>query len=263
MVTNKKITFVMGVSNEEGRVELALRNVHGWGEIVVIDNFSTDRTVDIVRRYTDRVYQYKNPGHLDNEEGFDFICSKVETPWMFRLCAGEAVPRALLEMLVKIAEEDRYSVVCIGRKSISYGRDTHNWMLGHNPRFHKKGAVTYKGAVIHTIGTITVPPRQVLYLPHADDLCFWQFRDYTASRTEQAHNVYLDQEVQEHHKLLKRKFSPLRLLLGSAWVFFTMYVRRAAFLKGWPAFFVAVWGSMYMFNPVSYTHLTLPTTERV
>jgi len=37
-------TVVLGVYNEEERIEFTLRNFFGKAEIIIIDNYSTDKT---------------------------------------------------------------------------------------------------------------------------------------------------------------------------------------------------------------------------
>ncbi|NJO56165.1 MAG: glycosyltransferase [Rhodospirillales bacterium] len=50
------LTVLIMTKNEEDNIEDCLRSVHGWaGEIVVIDDNSTDRTREIATRYADKV----------------------------------------------------------------------------------------------------------------------------------------------------------------------------------------------------------------
>ena len=44
--------------NEADRIEQCLQSVAGWvDELLVIDSGSTDGTLEIARRYTDRIYE--------------------------------------------------------------------------------------------------------------------------------------------------------------------------------------------------------------
>lgn len=50
-----KVSAYILTYNEEDKIEAALKTL-GWAdEIVVADSFSTDRTVEIAKRYTDRI----------------------------------------------------------------------------------------------------------------------------------------------------------------------------------------------------------------
>jgi glycosyltransferase involved in cell wall biosynthesis len=51
-----KITACILARNEERRIEAALQSLQGWtDQILVIDNESEDRTVEIARRYTEQI----------------------------------------------------------------------------------------------------------------------------------------------------------------------------------------------------------------
>ena len=34
-------------------------------KIIIIDNYSTDKTTEIAKQYTNQIYSYKNPGNQD------------------------------------------------------------------------------------------------------------------------------------------------------------------------------------------------------
>ncbi len=53
----EKVSVVIITFNEEKNIERCLESVRWADEIVVVDTFSTDRTVEICRRFTDRVFQ--------------------------------------------------------------------------------------------------------------------------------------------------------------------------------------------------------------
>jgi len=74
------VAAVLMTKNCEDWIEGTLKSVAGWvDEIVVIDGFSTDRTVEICRKYTKNVTQNKWDGyrfatepHCDLAEQFSF-----------------------------------------------------------------------------------------------------------------------------------------------------------------------------------------------
>ena len=48
--------------NEERNIAACLESVKFCREIIVVDSYSTDATVQIARRYTDRVFQHEWEG---------------------------------------------------------------------------------------------------------------------------------------------------------------------------------------------------------
>ena len=74
--------------NEERKIERCLRSVAWCDEIVVLDSFSTDRTLDICRRYTDRVCQNTWLGYVGQRNR---IREMARGPWILFLDSDEEV----------------------------------------------------------------------------------------------------------------------------------------------------------------------------
>ncbi len=80
------IAAVIMTKNCEGLVEGTLKSIASWvDEIVVVDGFSTDRTVDIRRRYTPKVFQNRWDGYrfcternLGNEKAAKDWCLHID-----------------------------------------------------------------------------------------------------------------------------------------------------------------------------------------
>ncbi len=62
--------------NEERNIKRCLESLHAWvHEIVVVDSMSTDRTVEIAKVCTDRIFQRPWPGYTAQK---NFALSKTE-----------------------------------------------------------------------------------------------------------------------------------------------------------------------------------------
>ncbi|MBI5748121.1 MAG: glycosyltransferase, partial [Nitrospinae bacterium] len=61
----EKLSVTIITFNEEKNIRDCLESVKWADEIVVIDSFSTDKTLEICREYTDNVYQNKWPGFVE------------------------------------------------------------------------------------------------------------------------------------------------------------------------------------------------------
>jgi len=72
--------------NEERNIEEALRSLEWASEIVVVDGGSTDRTLEICRRHTQRVYHRDWTGFVDQK---NFAVEKAAFDWIFSLDADE------------------------------------------------------------------------------------------------------------------------------------------------------------------------------
>ncbi len=89
-----KLSIYMITYNNERTVEKALRSVQWADEIVVVDSFSVDRTVEICRQFTGKVFQRKWPGHQDQ---YQYAADLTLHPWIMFVDADEEVPQALAE----------------------------------------------------------------------------------------------------------------------------------------------------------------------
>jgi glycosyltransferase involved in cell wall biosynthesis len=91
-----KLSVVVVTLNEEKNIRRCLDSVRWADEIVVVDSFSTDRTLEIARTYTDKVFQYPYPGYSKQvERGIEHATGD----WIFILDADEEVSSELAEAL--------------------------------------------------------------------------------------------------------------------------------------------------------------------
>ena len=53
------LTVIILTFNEEKNIESCLESVYDWAkEIFIVDSFSTDKTLEIAKKYTDKIYQH-------------------------------------------------------------------------------------------------------------------------------------------------------------------------------------------------------------
>ncbi len=91
----------MIVKNESAVLARALDAARGFvDEIVVVDTGSADDTVEIARRYTDKVYSYE--WRDDFAAARNFALSKVSTDYWMWLDADDIVPAATAKNIAKL-----------------------------------------------------------------------------------------------------------------------------------------------------------------
>ncbi|MCF7837255.1 MAG: glycosyltransferase family 2 protein [Candidatus Marinimicrobia bacterium] len=84
----EKISACITAGNEEVKIRRCLESVAWCDEIVVVDSFSSDRTVEICREYTSRVYQHKWLGYIGQK---NLIRDMAQHPWALFIDADEEV----------------------------------------------------------------------------------------------------------------------------------------------------------------------------
>lgn len=159
------ISAVIMSYNYADIIEGTLKSVADWvDEIVVIDGFSTDGTVEICKKYTDKIFQNKWDGHRFCTER-NLGIEKSTKDWCFHIDPDErATPElrdAILKMLSSRTEHNAFEF----RKR--------NYFLGHPMRYggwyhyslhlfrrekaHYEGIIHEKLVVDGTIGKIDAP----------------------------------------------------------------------------------------------------------
>jgi len=118
------ISAIILTYNEEENIEECLKSLHGWvQDIFIIDSYSTDKTLEISKKYTDKIYQhvFKNQARQLNW-GIDNL--PIETEWILRLDADENVTpelkNELLGFLPNLASD--VSGICVKRKIYFMGK---------------------------------------------------------------------------------------------------------------------------------------------
>lgn len=107
--------------NEEGKIEKCLSSVKDIAdEIIFVDNSSTDGTVRIARKYTDKVFSRENNPMLNVNKNFGF--TKATSDWILSLDADEVVTRELASEIMQLSESEAISGYFIPRKNIIFGK---------------------------------------------------------------------------------------------------------------------------------------------
>jgi len=137
-----KISALIHTKNSEKTVEQALVSVNWADEIVVVDMHSSDRTVEICRKYTDRIYSFDDVGYVEPARNYGI--EKTTGDWVIILDADEEIQEKLASRLRKLADEDP-DVWMLPRKNILFGHwiKSAGWWPDYNLRFFRKGHVTW------------------------------------------------------------------------------------------------------------------------
>jgi glycosyltransferase involved in cell wall biosynthesis len=95
-----KISACVITFNEERNIRRCLESVKWCDEIVVVDSFSTDRTVELCKEYTPRVYQNEWLGYIGQK---NFIRKMATHPWILFVDADEEVsPELRAEIIAEL-----------------------------------------------------------------------------------------------------------------------------------------------------------------
>lgn len=101
------VSVILLTYNEEKNIEESLRSIYGWcKEIFIVDSYSTDRTLEIAKKYTDKIYQHP----FDNQAkqlNWALNTLPITTDWIMKLDADEMVMDGLkAELIEKLPKLD-------------------------------------------------------------------------------------------------------------------------------------------------------------
>jgi len=143
MPVREKLSVIVGTKNAENDIGDCLESVKWADEIIVIDDFSADKTIDIARKYTDKVFQRKMTGY---PEQMDFGVQKSASRWILVLDADERIMPALEEeILEKLSRPTDASGYLLRRLNLVLGREIRHcgWYEKNNIRLFNKEKVNY------------------------------------------------------------------------------------------------------------------------
>ena len=123
-------------------------------EIVVVDSHSTDDTVAIARRRTERVIVRDWPGYIDQK---NYAASVATHDWILSLDADERVTPALAaEIQVLIAAGPSAAAFRIPRVTWHLGRwiRTTDWYPDYQLRLYDRRAAEWTGRYVHEAVTV-------------------------------------------------------------------------------------------------------------
>ena len=111
-----ELSVVILTKNEERNIKDCLESVVGWAdEILIIDDTSTDNTVAIARKYTDRIIIRK----MDIEGRHrNFAYSQAKNLWVLSLDADERMSKELKNEIKDALKPDtKYNGFTIPRRN--------------------------------------------------------------------------------------------------------------------------------------------------
>lgn len=177
------ITAIVHTLNEEAKLEDALRSLRGWvDEILVCDMHSDDATVEIARRYTDRVITHERIRDFDAARNAS--AAEATHEWVLYLDADERIGPALAAEITRLLPTlgTDVAAVALPMDDRWMGRQVPMWQRGaryKSPQLLRRGRFHFPGAVhvgpVVDGRVVCVPPAAGMAITHYawDGLAHW------------------------------------------------------------------------------------------
>jgi len=285
----QKLSVVLATRNEEVNIADCLESVKSISdEIVVVDESSTDKTVEIAKKFGAKVYKVKHEPifHVTKQKAINFATGD----WILQLDADERVTPELGEEINEVVKfenndivRDQFEKKCekkpelygfflrhqklIEKRDGHLGKDTgelvaffvprRNFFLG-KPLIH---AGVYPDGVIRLIkrGKARLPGKSVHEVMEVDGEVGWLFNDLehhdspTLQRYLERMNRYTDLKAEElKQKNVGANYWNLikhSFLLPTSY-FLLLYIRHKGLLDGMRGFIWSLFSSLHY--PLSY-----------
>ena len=227
--SRETVSAVIMTKNCEDLVEGTLKSVSGWvDEIIVIDGYSTDRTVEICRRYTNKIFQNRWDGYRFCTER-NLGISKVSSDWCFHIDPDERATPQFKEVLLRLMQSGTTHSAFEFRKK--------NYFLGHFMRhggwyhyslhFFRKDRAHYEGVIHETLivdGTIGKIEAAIEHYPFISIKQFVNRHNGYSTR-EGIAKLESEGRLSEAVVLHNLKVKPIKR-------FFKFFIRKKGFLEG-------------------------------
>ncbi len=165
------ISSVIITKNEEGNLKRCFNSLSFSDEIILVDDFSKDRTVKIAESYKAKVFRRKLNQNFADQRNFGL--SKAKGRWVFFIDADEEVPVSLRNEIVQVTSnplntQDGY---LLKRKDIFYGKKLNHGEWGKNLilRIIRNGSAKWVRNVHETLevkGKLTKLKSELTHYPH-------------------------------------------------------------------------------------------------
>jgi glycosyltransferase involved in cell wall biosynthesis len=228
-----KVSAYILTKNEEKHIRECIQSIKWADEIVVVDDFSTDSTVEIAKSMGCKVVQNKFE-YFGKQR--NFALTQCSNNWVICLDADERItPELKEEIEQELKNIPRAYAFIAPRKS----RFINRWILHsgwypdyRHPVLFNKNKMKYKDQLVHEDieynGKKVYFKGNILHYPYDSIKQFIKKSDlYTDLRSK---------EMFEYRK----KFKILNLFINPSVMFFKMYIVKKGFLDGLTGFILAL-----------------------
>jgi glycosyltransferase involved in cell wall biosynthesis len=234
------ISAIVVCFNEEDRIADCLESLRWCDEIVVVDSFSTDRTAEICRTYTDKFIQHPWAGYRAQKA---FAHSQATKDWVMLVDADERVTAELRDEILDALAQDggAYAGYMVPRLVRYLGRWwwRGGWYPDYDVRLFRRDRATWGGLDPHEQILVDGKVRRLRNCLH-----HYSYRDM--SDHLQRINRFTSIAARE----LKNSGARWHLrdaLLRPAGRFARSYILKRGFAEGFAGFYVAVTAAVYVF----------------
>lgn len=236
----RPLSIVVMTYNEEGNIERCLKSVEGIGdEILILDSYSTDKTVELALKMGARVEQFPFDTYADQRRR---MIQMAHNDWILTLDADEYLSEELRSSIIASGQKESFDAYTSYRRSrigntwLKHG----SWYPDEKIRMFDRRKVSVIGFDIHE----TLMPVAKSKIGHLQGDLMHHADEDLATRFQKVHHY----STRAAEGLFKqgRRWSLWRTLFKPAVRFISVYFIRLGVLDGYYGYIVAVSEAQYV-----------------
>ena len=219
-----KISALVLTNNEEEMIDDCLAQLDFVDEIIILDQNSQDKTLEIARQYTTHVFKTQ-------EEAFDknrnTLAKMAKGDWLLYIDADERLTQSLISEIKAVIKQDRYSAFYFPRKNIIFGKWLRygGWWPDYVPRlFRRSQLIGWEGKVHET------PKIRGQFDHFRSPLIHLTARNLSQMLKKSTKWAKIEAEL--YYKTYRSKVSALKVSKTLFFEFFRRYFTKMGFLDG-------------------------------
>lgn len=219
----EKISAIIIAGNEEKNIRECLESVSWCDEIILVDSESTDRTVEIAKEFTDKIFIKKWEGFAVQKR---FSLEKASNEWVISVDADERVSPQLKNEIEKILDSNaQFDGFKIPRENYFLNKKIKycGWGNDFQLRLFKKSKAKVTDRKVHegfiVDGNVGKLDNALIHYTHQK-----------ISETINKINHYSTLEAEE--KFGKKKVKPLQILTHPIAAFLNHFISRKGYKDG-------------------------------
>ena len=252
-MARKTLSVVLATYNEEKNLPSCLDSVKGLAdEIVIVDGTSSDKTVEIAKKYKAKIKITTNKQifHINKQMAIDMATKD----WVLQLDGDEQVSKEQAQEIREILEKDP-------KEFNGYWMPRKNWFLGrflikggqypdYTLRLYRKGKGRLPQKDVHEQAVVD---GKVGYLKNA--LLHYPYKSFKhyLEKWDRYNDLFASQikeELKNKNAFQKFFFAFGYLFLKPSHWFLTTFLRHKGFVDGWQGFVFSIFSALRF--PISY-----------
>lgn len=239
---DKKISVVILTRNEEKNIRACLEGCSFADEIIVVDDGSTDKTVEIARSFGERVRIFHHAMDGDWAQQQNFSIDQATNYWVFLLDADERITPDLAQRLQQLAHGPDKAYLVQRHNKFQHIEATHgilrpDWVC----RFVPKSLIRVYGQVHPEIRVNCERERL-----QSKGLIHYPYRTWKSYFNK--FNTYTELSAEKYFEQGKSISFVKDIMLRPIWAFLKIYFINGGILDGRAGFIFSINHAFYTMN---------------